>query len=67
MLKTERDPDTKNPLHGVRDDQNRWQFTRAELDRFAAGRSEKKVVVAYDVTGRVVPAFDEPQPGTAAS
>ena len=39
-LETERDPETKTPLHGVRDEQNRWQFTRAELDRFAATRTE---------------------------
>ena len=49
-LEAERDPDTKNPLHGTRDENNRWQFSRAELDRFAASRLEKKVVVASDVT-----------------
>jgi conjugative relaxase-like TrwC/TraI family protein len=49
-FETENNPETKTPLHGIRDEQNHWQFTRNELERFSAARNEKKVVVAYDVT-----------------
>ena len=49
-LATERNLDARPQLHGVRDDNGQWLFTRAELQRFAAARKEPKVVVAYDVT-----------------
>jgi conjugative relaxase-like TrwC/TraI family protein len=49
-LETERNPDTKNPLVGQRDQHGRWWFRRDDLERFAANRKEQKVVVAYDVT-----------------
>ncbi len=41
---------TKARLDGVRADGRNWVFRRDDIEDFAAGRSEKKVVVAYDVT-----------------
>jgi conjugative relaxase-like TrwC/TraI family protein len=49
-LETERNPETKSPLHGKRDEHGQWWFRRDEVERFAATRKEPKVVVAYDVT-----------------
>jgi conjugative relaxase-like TrwC/TraI family protein len=37
-------------LPGVRADGRNWVFRRDDVERFAASRTEKKVVVAYDVT-----------------
>ena len=41
---------TKARLDGVRADGRNWIFRRDDIEGFAAGRSAKKVVVAYDVT-----------------
>ncbi len=41
---------TKARLDGVRADGRSWDFRRDAVEGFAAGRSERKVVVAYDVT-----------------
>lgn len=50
----EREPQLQRPplqpLHGVRDGNNRWRMEPSEVERFIRARSEPKVVVAYDAT-----------------
>ena len=41
---------TKTRLVGLRADGRNWVFRRDDVQAFAAGRSQKKVVVSYDVT-----------------